>query len=57
MVTDMLKMFPNNKIVAFDATGLSLKFGKPITNTAMLGALIAVSEVVSILPSKELPKR
>jgi len=43
------KMFPENKIVTFDATGLSLEIlGKPITNTAMLGALIAVSEVVSL---------
>lgn len=37
------------KTVAFDATSLALEvLGRPITNTAMLGALIAVSDIVSL---------
>lgn len=44
----------NNNIVTLDATSLALEvLGKPITNTAMLGALIAVSEVTSIDNCKE----
>jgi pyruvate ferredoxin oxidoreductase gamma subunit len=36
-------------IVAFDATALALQvLKKPITNTAMLGALIAVSGIISL---------
>lgn len=37
------------RTVALDATSLALEvIGKPITNTAMLGALIAVSDIVSL---------
>jgi pyruvate ferredoxin oxidoreductase gamma subunit len=37
------------KTIAFDATSLALEvLGRPITNTAMLGALIAVSNIVSL---------
>jgi pyruvate ferredoxin oxidoreductase gamma subunit len=37
------------KTTAFDATSLALEvLGRPITNTAMLGALIAVSDIVSL---------
>ena len=37
------------RTVAFDATSLALEvLGRPITNTAMLGALIAVSDIVSL---------
>ena len=39
----------NVKTIAFDATSLALGvLGRPITNTAMLGALIAVSDIVSL---------
>ena len=39
----------NVKTIAFDATSLALEvLGRPITNTAMLGALIAVSDIVSL---------
>jgi len=38
-----------NKIITIDATSLALKvLGRPITNTAMLGALVAVSDVASL---------
>ncbi len=38
-----------NRIVTIDATSLAIKhIGRPITNTAMLGALLAVDEFVSI---------
>ena len=37
------------KVVAVDATGIALDIlGKPITNTAMYGALVAVSGLVSL---------
>jgi len=37
------------KTIALDATSLALEvLGRPITNTAMLGALIAVSDIVSL---------
>lgn len=37
------------RTVALDATSLALEIlGRPITNTAMLGALIAVSDLVSL---------
>jgi len=37
------------KAVSFDATSMALKIlGRPITNTAMLGALLAVSDIVNI---------
>lgn len=36
-------------VVALDATSIALEIlGRPITNTAMLGALIAVSNIVSL---------
>lgn len=36
-------------VVALDATSIALEIlGRPITNTAMLGALIAVSDIVSL---------
>jgi pyruvate ferredoxin oxidoreductase gamma subunit len=39
----------DRKIVGFDATGLALKIlGKPVTNTAMLGAVVAVSGLVDL---------
>jgi len=44
----------DRKIVAFDATTLALEIlGRPITNTSMLGALVAVSGVVSLDSVKE----
>jgi len=43
---DVLK---NHKVVAVDATGIALDvLGKPITNTAMYGALVAISGLVSL---------
>jgi pyruvate ferredoxin oxidoreductase gamma subunit len=43
---DILK---NYKVVAIDATGIALEIlGRPITNTAMYGALVAVSDLVSL---------
>lgn len=43
-----------NKIVSIDATSLALEIlGRPITNTAMLGALIAVSDVVELEDAKK----
>ncbi|BDX39091.1 pyruvate ferredoxin oxidoreductase subunit gamma [Tenuifilaceae bacterium CYCD] len=39
----------NYKVIAVDATGIALDvLGKPITNTAMYGALVAVSGLVSL---------
>ena len=39
----------NVRTVALDATSLALEvLGRPITNTVMLGALIAVSDIVSL---------
>lgn len=44
----------DRKIIAFDATDLAMEIlGRPITNTAMLGALLAVSEVVSLASARE----
>lgn len=43
----------DNKIITFDATSLALEYlGRPITNTAMMGVLIATSEIVSLEDSK-----
>jgi pyruvate ferredoxin oxidoreductase gamma subunit len=43
------EILKNYKIVAVDATGIALDIlGKPITNTAMYGALVAVSGLVSL---------
>lgn len=39
----------NNKVVTLDATNLALEvLGRPITNTAMMGALISVSDIVDV---------
>lgn len=39
----------NNKIIGIDATAMALDIlGMPITNTAMMGALIAVSDIVDV---------
>lgn len=44
-----LPFFPGKKIVAIDATGIALELlGKPITNTAMLAALVSATDVVSL---------
>ncbi len=44
----------DRKIIGLDATSLAIEtLGRPITNTAMLGALIAVSEIVSLTSVKE----
>ncbi|KYH34601.1 pyruvate synthase subunit PorC [Clostridium tepidiprofundi DSM 19306] len=48
------KQMTNNRIIAIDATSLALEIlGRPITNTAMMGALIAVSGVVDIEAAKK----
>ena len=42
-------LFPLGKVVSIDATEIALDIlGRPITNTAMLGALLAVSDIVAI---------
>ena len=44
----------DRKIVAIDATDLAMEIlGRPITNTAMLGALLAVSGLVSLKSAQE----
>ena len=41
--------FPSGQVVSINATEIALEIlGRPITNTAMLGALLAVSDIVSI---------
>ena len=41
--------FPSGKVVSIDATAIALDIlGRSITNTAMLGALLAVSDIVTI---------
>ncbi len=43
----------DRKVMGIDATGLAMQvLGKPITNTAMLGALVAVSRMVSLASVK-----
>lgn len=43
------EILKNHKVVAVDATGIALEvLGRPITNTAMYGALVAVSGLVSL---------
>jgi pyruvate ferredoxin oxidoreductase gamma subunit len=43
------KHFPSGQVVSINATEIALEIlGRPITNTAMLGALLAVSDIVSI---------
>ena len=47
-----------NKVIAIDATTLAIEtLGRPITNTAMMGALIAVSGVVSLSSVKDAIKQ
>ena len=42
-------LIPGHEIVGLDATTLALEMlGSPITNTAMLGALVAVSGIVQL---------
>ena len=46
---DKYEILKNHKVVAVDATGIALEvLGRPITNTAMYGALVAVSGLVSL---------
>lgn len=41
--------FPGKKIVTVDATGIAMEIlGRPITNTAMLAALVSATEIVSL---------
>ncbi|WP_053956752.1 2-oxoacid:acceptor oxidoreductase family protein [Inediibacterium massiliense] len=43
------QLYKDYKIKGIDATGIALKVLKrPITNTAMLGALIGISEIISL---------
>ncbi len=43
------EILKNHKVVAVDATAIALEvLGRPITNTAMYGALVAVSGLVSL---------
>jgi pyruvate ferredoxin oxidoreductase gamma subunit len=43
------KYFTSGQVVSINATEIALEIlGRPITNTAMLGALLAVSDIVSI---------
>ena len=44
-----MSYFPEGRVQVVDATSIALKvLGRPITNTAMLGALIAVSGIVGL---------
>ena len=46
---DKYEILKNHKVIAVDATGIALDIlGRPITNTAMYGALVAVSGLVSV---------
>ena len=41
--------FPGARVASIDATSIALEIlGRPITNTSMLGALLAVSDIVSL---------
>ena len=41
--------FIQNRLVTLDATGMALQFlGRPITNVAMLGALLGVTDIVTL---------
>ena len=41
--------YDKEKVIALDATSIALEFlGKPITNTAMLGALAGISKIVEL---------
>ena len=44
----------SNRIVTIDATTLALEIlGRPITNTAMMGALVAISGAITIEEAKK----
>jgi pyruvate ferredoxin oxidoreductase gamma subunit len=46
---DRYEILKNHKVIAVDATGIAMDvLGRPITNTAMYGALVAVSGLVSL---------
>lgn len=46
---DQYKKQVSNKVIALDATTLAIEhLGRPITNTAMLGALVALGDFVSL---------
>ncbi|MEM3403068.1 MAG: 2-oxoacid:acceptor oxidoreductase family protein [Nitrososphaeria archaeon] len=46
--SEVKKIFPNYKVAKADATSIALKnLGAPITNTAMLGALLKAAPVIS----------
>lgn len=50
---DLYKDVPY-KVITLDATSLAIEYlGRPITNTAMMGALLAVGGFVSVEDSKE----
>jgi pyruvate ferredoxin oxidoreductase gamma subunit len=45
--------FPGARLAAVDATSIALEIlGRPIMNTSMLGALLAVSDIVSLESAK-----
>jgi len=47
--SEVKKTFPNHRVAKADATSIALKnLGAPITNTAMLGALLKAAPVVSL---------
>lgn len=51
---EQYRKMTDKKIVVIDATSLAIEtLGRPITNTAMLGALVAVSGVVSLSSVKD----
>ncbi len=57
-VPEKYRALTDRKIVDIDATSLAIEIlGRPITNTAMLGALLAVSGVVSLFSVKEAIKQ
>ena len=57
-VPEKYRAMTDRKIVDIDATSLAIEIlGRPITNTAMLGALLAVSGVVSLFSVKEAIKQ
>lgn len=46
---DRYEILKNHKVLAVDATGIAMDIlGRPITNTAMYGALVAISGLVSL---------
>lgn len=51
---DKYKTVTSNPVITLDATSLALKhLGRPITNTAMMGALIATGGIVSLEDCQE----